>query len=72
MTEKTFVVTMYDESSCDYREYRHMDRLFFCARTDFKPCGGDLIKRPDYCPLVEVQEPVDGMVPANKKIWVEK
>lgn len=56
MSNKTFLITMEDDQSCDYRGYSRIDRLFFCSRTDLKPCGGWLKERPEWCPLVEVED----------------
>jgi hypothetical protein len=68
MSEKTFLVKIDDFCPinsmgwCVYDQELHK----------YMKCKNDMDNRPEWCPLVEVQEPVDGMVPANKKIWVEK
>jgi hypothetical protein len=72
MSNKTFLIKMDADGACDYREYTgHIHRIFFCSRTDLKPCGGDLDHRPAWCPLIELREEKSWDL-ENKFVWVEK
>ena len=67
MTEKTFLITLHDDCACDYREYTIAGRQFYCSRTDFKPCGGDLNNRPAWCPLVPLRKPNNDDIKSYKE-----
>ena len=68
MSEKTFLITM--EESC------FMTSLGWCVCgygvDKFYKCDGELIDRPEWCPIVEVQH--SDQVPTStlcKNVWLE-
>jgi len=62
---------MDDDCACDYRGFSAA-KIFFCERRPgIRECGGDINKRPDWCPITELRVAMQHDVD-NKVCWVEK